>query len=66
CGLSVSLLRQRPAEYPAADDPVQHRPLLLHPLSDDEELPVQDERRLGDHSHAHGGQLAPDHPPGGH
>ena len=66
CGLSVSLLRQRPAEYPAADDPVQHRPLLLHPLFDDEELPVQDERRLGDHSHAHGGQLAPDHPPGGH
>ena len=65
-GLHVPLLRHRAAEHPAADDPVQHRPLLLHPLSDDEELPVQDERRLGDHRHAHGGQLAPDHPPGGH
>ena len=66
CGLSVSLLRQRPAEYPAADDFVQHRPLLLHPYLMMKNSLSKMNAGWGDHSHAHGGQLAPDHPPGGH
>ena len=64
-GLPVLLPGHQPAEHLRAHDPLQHRPLLLHPLPYDEERPVQDERRVGDHRPAHGGQLAQDHLPGG-